>query len=188
MLSVNFDPFPELYTARLVLRRVRKSDVADLFRLRSDKRVMQYIGRPITLHLDDVIQLIDVIDDLLAKNNGITWAISLKEKDQLLGTIGLWRIVREHYRAEIGYLLDPLLQGKGIMQEAMEAVLDYGFKNIMLHSVEAHVNPGNEASIKLLERNHFIREAHFKENYFFNGKFLDSYIYSLITPYQSITK
>ncbi len=49
-----------------------------------------------------------------------------------------------------------------------------------LHSIEANVNPGNTASIKLLEKNNFTREAYFKENYFYDGKFLDTAIYSLL--------
>ena len=88
----------------------------------------------------------------------------------MIGTIGYWRIVKEHYRAEIGYLIATEQQGKGLMQEAISATLQYGFSEMKLHSVEANVNPNNPASIKLLERNHFIREAYFKENYFSNGK------------------
>jgi ribosomal-protein-alanine N-acetyltransferase len=72
-------------------------------------------------------------------------------------------------------------QGKGIMQEAMSAVIKYGFEKMNLHSIEANVNPANESSIKLLERNDFIKEAYFKENYFYDGKFLDTAIYSLLT-------
>jgi len=183
MLKVNFTPFPILNTERLTLRRVSKTDAGDLYKLRSNKNVMQYIGRPIATTLDDALQIINVIEDLLINNNGITWAITLKGKNDLIGTIGLWRIIKEHHRAEIGYLIDPSLQGKGLMQEAMVPVLDYGFKNIKLHTVEAIVSPDNAASIKLLERNNFIREAYFKENYFSNGQFLDSLIYSLITPF-----
>jgi len=180
MLTINFTPFPILHTERLVLRRLSKFDVAELFKLRSNKNVMEHIGRPIATTLDDVQQIINVIEDSLINNNGITWAITLKGKNDLVGTIGLWRIVKEHYRAEIGYLIDPSLQGKGLMHEAMSPVIEYGFKKMKLHSIEANVSPGNVASIKLLERNNFVREAHFKENYFFNGKFLDSFIYSLV--------
>ena len=60
---------------------------------------------------------------------------------------------KESYRAELGYALHPDYHGKGIMQETMKEVLDYGFKIMKLHSVEANVNPENAASIKLLERN-----------------------------------
>ncbi|HSC37593.1 MAG TPA: GNAT family protein, partial [Chitinophagaceae bacterium] len=116
------------------------------------------------------------------KGDGITWGIYLKTAPGLIGTIGLWRIIKEHHRAEIGYLLSPAWQRRGLMQEAMEKVLDYGFSVIGLHSVEANVNPDNEASIRILEKNHFVREAYFKENYYYNGVFKDSVIYSLLTP------
>ena len=86
----------------------------------------------------------------------------------------------EHYRAEIGYMLNPAYQGKGIMSEALSIIIQYGFNNIGLHSIEANANPANQASIKLLEKIGFVREGYFKENYYFNGNFLDSAIYSLI--------
>ena len=64
----------------------------------------------------------------------------------------------------------------------MTSVLDYGFTTMLLHSVEANVNKDNAASMKLLAKNNFVREAYFKENYFYNGRFLDSVIYSLLAP------
>jgi len=187
MLTVNFHPFPTIQTERLLLRRMAKTDAVHLFGLRSDKNVMQHIGRPIAISIDDAMEIINVINEQLINNNGITWAITLRGTRELVGTIGLWRIIKEHHRAEIGYLLDPKLQGKGLMNEAIKSVVEYGFKNMKLHSIEAHVSPNNNASVKLLEKNNFIREAHFKENFYFNGKFLDSYIFSLITPYKKPT-
>ncbi len=181
MLTLNFTPFPILHTDRLILRQVNKNDANEVFALRSDKKVMQFIDRPLAVSIDDALQLIQKIDDAMIADDGITWAITLKSEVPLIGTIGYWRMEKEHYRAEIGYLLHPSLQGKGIMQEAITAVLDYGFKVMKLHSVVANVNPDNAASIKLLERNNFTREGYFKESYFHNGKFLDSAIYSLLT-------
>jgi ribosomal-protein-alanine N-acetyltransferase len=182
MLAVNFTPFPQLVTDHLTLRQISHDDVNDIFSLRSDKRVMQFIDRPLAKTTDEAAQLIQKIIDSFNTNEGITWGIAMKNDPGLIGTIGFWRIVKEHFRAEIGYLLHPGYQGKGIMTEAMGPVLEYGFKNMQLHSVEANVNPANAASIKLLERNNFIREAHFKENFCYDGKFLDSFIYSLLTP------
>lgn len=184
MLEVNFKPFPILATERLTLRQINESDKNDLFILRSDSRVMQFIDRPIAKTPEDAAKLIQVITDLLNNNDGITWGITLKSGAELIGTIGLWRILKEHYRAEIGYLLHPGHQGKGIMQEAFTTILNYGFKTMKLHSVEANVNPENAASIKLLERNNFSREAYFKENCFYNGSFLNSAVYALSTPYR----
>jgi ribosomal-protein-alanine N-acetyltransferase len=92
--------------------------------------------------------------------------------------------MKEHYRGEVGYVLLPEYQGKGIMHEALGAVIAYGFDVMKLHSIEANTNPNNTPSHKLLERHGFVREAYFKENYYYNGKFLDSAIYSLITPHK----
>ena len=72
------------------------------------------------------------------------------------------------------------------MNEAMDIVLDYGINIMQLHSIEANVDPGNTASIKLLEKKGFVKEAHFKENLFYNGKFLDTAIYSLINSAEKL--
>ena len=132
--------------------------------------------------VDEARQLIDRIITDIANNNGITWAITLQDVPQLIGTIGYWKLDKENYRSEIGYMIQPEFQGKGLMQEAMTTVIGYGFSTMKLHSIEANVNPANEASIKLLERNKFVQEAYFKENYYYDGRFLDSVIYSLLAP------
>ena len=183
MLSLSFSPFPVLATARLLLNQITPADAPAIFELRSNKEVMKYIDRPLAQTLDDALALIKLVTGMLQSNEAITWGIFPKEqRTTLMGTIGFWRIQKEHYRAEIGYMLHPSLQGKGIMQEAMTTVLDYGFHTMNLHSVEANVNPSNEASIRLLEKMGFVREAYFKENYFYNGQFLDSAVYSLLAP------
>lgn len=184
MPDINFNPFPLLNTERLVLRPIVIEDAQELFFLRSDKEVMKFLDRPIMQYNEEALQLIQKITTDITNNEGITWGIALKTGSSLIGTIGFWRIIKEHHRAEIGYMLHPAQQGKGIMQEAITAVIDYGFAGMKLHSIEANVNPGNTNSIRLLERNQFTREAYYRENYYFGGKFLDSAIYSLLTPFR----
>jgi ribosomal-protein-alanine N-acetyltransferase len=181
MLKPNFAPFPVLTTERLILRRFTFDDAPKLFEMRKDPVIMQYIGRPLTKNLDDAIDLIKVINDLLSGNNGITWCITLKNEQEFIGSIGFWRIEKENYRAEIGYLLNPAYQGMGLMQEAVETIIKYGFDTMSLHSIQANVSPGNLASIKLLQKNNFIQEAYFKENCFYNGVFGDTVVYTLLT-------
>ncbi len=180
MLNLNFNPFPVLETERLVLRNVTPEDVNEIFLLRSDKLVMKYLDRPSAKSENEALDFIKMINVQEKNNEGVTWAITLKGIKKLAGTICYWNFQKEHYRAEIGYLLLPDYWGKGIMQEAFSPVINFGFNVMNLHSIEANVNPANAASIKLLERNNFVREAYFKENYFFDGKFLDSAIYSLV--------
>lgn len=182
MLHLDFQPFPILSTARLSLRRLAETDARDLFALRSDKNVMQYISRPLAKSVDEVLDLIRLIDDQLRNGDGIMWTIALQNDPKLIGTICYWNVQKENDRAEIGYLLHPDFQGKGIMQEALTAVVDYGFGPMNLHSIEAHVDPGNRASLQLLERNGFVREAYFKENHYYDGKFLDMVVCSRLAP------
>jgi ribosomal-protein-alanine N-acetyltransferase len=182
MLTVNFNPFPTLYTSRLQLRQLTTGDVKEIFELRSNKTVMHFIDRPMAVTQDDALVFIQKITDNLHINEGITWAIAFKGEATLIGTIGFWRIDKENHRAEIGYMLQPQHHKKNIMHEAMVITLDYGLNSMRLHSVEANVNPANEASKKLLLKNNFNQEAYFKENYYFKGQFLDTVIYSLLMP------
>ncbi len=179
-LQINFDPFPELTTERLRLRFLDMEDGADYFEIRSDERVMKHLARPQAQTVEDAIAVIKRVHDSIQKNTGICWAVCLKDDPKIIGTIGFYRSQLEHYRTEIGYEMRPEFWGKGIMSEAMRAVLDYVFHELNFHSVEANIDPINKKSSGILERNHFLKEAHFRENYYFNGKFTDSAIYSLL--------
>jgi ribosomal-protein-alanine N-acetyltransferase len=75
-------------------------------------------------------------------------------------------------------MLLPEYQGKGIITEAIKEVVNYGFKVMKLHSIEAIIDPENFGSEKVLQKNGFVKEAHLKENEFYDGKFLDTVIYS----------
>ena len=179
MLSPNFNPFPELKTDRLLLRQMTLADAPGIQRVRSNTEVMKYINRPLTLTLEDAENWIKIVIETLEKNEGITWTICLKELPaEHIGNIGLWRIEKENYRAEIGYMLEPAYQGRGIMYEALQKIVDYGFNEMKLHSIEAHINPANAASAALLKKADFVQEAYFKENYCLRGEFTDTVVYS----------
>lgn len=180
MLTINFTPFPNLETDRLLLRRVNAGDVKEILMLRSNPKTMQYIPRPLIKTDEEALEHIAMIDHKIEVNEGINWAVTLKDSPKLIGIIGHYRIKPEHYRAEIGYMLLPYYQGKGIMTEAVKAVVHYGFNDLKLHSIEAVIAPENLASAKVLENNNFVKEAHFKDYEFYEDRFLDSAIYSII--------
>lgn len=179
MLQVNFSPFPILVTERLVLRRTELSDAPSLFYLRSHDDVMRFIDRPRPSSLDDINVLIGKIHKMIEENAGIEWALTLKGSDEYIGSVSFHLLMKEHFRAEIGYLLHPSFHGKGIMSEAVTAVLTYGFSEMELNSVEAIVTPGNDPSVCLLEHMGFLREGHFRQNRYWNGIFLDTFVFSL---------
>jgi [ribosomal protein S5]-alanine N-acetyltransferase len=179
MIQPQFNPFPGIQTKRLLLRRMLKQDVPEILHLRSDENVMRYIDKKRAGNIDDAEQWLQIIDEALDNNNGITWGISLKEDPAfLIGSIGYWRIIKEHYRAEVGYMLNPVFWRKGFMKEALIQVIEFGFDRLQLHSIEAHINAGNTASGNILMATGFVKEAYFKEDFFFEGTFRDTIIYS----------
>ncbi|MFV7236624.1 MULTISPECIES: GNAT family N-acetyltransferase [Flavobacterium] len=183
MLTINFNPFPNLETERLLLRRVDENDVNEIFALRSNQETMKYIPRPLVKTTEDALEHIAMIDTKIENNEGINWGITLKDNPKLIGLIGHYRIKPEHFRAEIGYMLLPEFNGKGIISEAVKEAVNYGFKVMKLHSIEAIIAPENHGSEKVLEKNGFVKEAHLKENEFFEGRFLDTVIYSILNKY-----
>ena len=180
MLTINFNPFPNLETERLLLRRVNSNDVKEIFALRSNPETMKYIPRPLVKTDEDALEHIAMIDSKIDSNEGINWAITLKDNPKLIGVIGHYRIKPENYRAELGYMLLPEYHGKGIVSEAVKEAVKYGFQVMKLNSLEAIIDPENYASAKVLEKNGFIKEAHLKEYEFFEGRFLDTVIYSIL--------
>jgi [ribosomal protein S5]-alanine N-acetyltransferase len=177
---VVFIDFPVLETERLTLREFKLDDTSDFFAIRSNPKVMQYMDSfPHQSQNESKEMIIQMLDSFHDKT-GINWAIELSEKRKVIGYIGLWRIIYENARVELGYSLHPDFWGKGYMKEAISEVLRFGFGEMHVHSIEASVNTGNRASIGLLKKLGFIKEAHFRENYYFNGEFVDSFIYCMI--------
>lgn len=180
MITFDFTVFPVITTKRLILRQITNEDAPEMFALRSNPEIMKYIPRELPKTIDDAITHIEYMQGLLESNECINWAICLKEDNHLIGNIGYFRMQPENHRAELGYMLSKDYHGKGIMQEALTEIIKYGFNEMKLHSIEAITDPENFASWKLLEKNGFIREGHFKEDCYWRGKYLDSYVYSLL--------
>jgi ribosomal-protein-alanine N-acetyltransferase len=181
MLTLNFSSFPILATERLLLREHSITDAPALFNMRTNENIMRFIDRERPKAVEDIETFISAFNMGYKQGQHIAWVIALKENpDQMIGSIGYWRTNFANYRAEIGYMLHPDYWRKGIASEALKATINFGFEEIKLHSIQANINPGNDASRQILLKHGFVKEAYFKEDFYFNGKFLDSEIYSLL--------
>jgi len=153
---MKFKPFPQLKTERLVLRELLKSDWKRVSYLRTDPIVNQFVIRS---NADTKEKAIDFIErtKLSIKNSElIQWSISLKNDFEMIGSICLWNFSEDRKTAEIGYDLDLKFHNKGIMNEAMKAVLKFGFNELRFEKIEAFTQQNNEASTKLLRKNKFV--------------------------------
>lgn len=180
MLNLNFNPFPILESDRLILRKMILTDAPQLFELRTGKETMKFIDKDKIASVQVAQDMIQNMDVQMQNNAAVMWGITLPGSAPIIGTIGFWRIVKDHHRAEIGYMLRPEYWNKGYVSEAMNAVINYGFQKMKLHTIEANINPHNLASRRVLEKQGFQQEGFYRENYYFNGKYLDTAVFSLL--------
>jgi len=175
-----FESFPVLETERLILREIKPEDVIEVFEIRASKDVMRYFGKEPLKSITEAEELIKMTTDGFKNKEGIRWGITFKGADKLIGSGGIWRILKPHLRGEIGYELSPGHWQKGIMTEAIAEMVRFSFDKMNLHTIEANLDPANIASIKLLEKSGFVKEGHIKESYYQNGAFTDTAVYSII--------
>jgi len=175
-----FDQFPELDSDRLKYIQITLEDSETLFEIRTNKKVMRFMGKEEMKSISESESLIKSIRESFKLGSGISWGIIEKSTNLLIGYFGFWRIDSSHCRGEIGYALHPNYWGKGYMKETASKLIEYGFRKLNLHSIEANVSSDNLPSIRLLEKIGFRKEAYFRENFLFKNEFKDSVIYSLL--------
>jgi len=155
-------PFPILITERLNLRKIVPADLDRVYFFRSDKAINKYIKRPPQTR-ETAIAHIQLLDDNLRTDKAIAWGITTKESNILIGSICLWNFSEDKKKAEVGYDLDPKFQGKGIMSEALKAVLDFAFNQRGFETIEAYTDYRNIPSKKLLKLHGFIPREDIKD-------------------------
>ena len=179
MLQLNFHPFPNLTTERLVLRQLNHGDDNEIFSIRSDDRVNKFLDRPKCTTIEEAREFIEKINNGINNNDSIYWVITFKNDNKLIGTICFWNISKEHYKAETGFELHPDFQGKGIMQEALSKIIQFGFSVLQLKMIEGWTNTGNIRSMKILEKNNFKRDTDAENKNKGKEELVNMVIYSL---------
>ncbi|WP_342511982.1 GNAT family protein [Sporosarcina sp. FSL K6-1522] len=172
--------FPIIETTRLILREVTAADANDMLCYLSDKDVVKPMGLEPFQTVKEVWDEIRWYKSIYDEGTGIRWGITLKNSGKVIGSCGFLNRLRKHYRAEVGYELSKAYWGKGIANEALEAVVKYGYQHFQLERVEALIEPANLASQKLVEKQGFKREGLLRHYEFTCGKFDDLYMYALI--------
>ena len=157
-MNNELEMFPELSSERLLLRKIRIQDAAEIYFLRSNPEINKFILRTPTKSIEEAKSFInDRLNDITS-NKVYFWAITLKDNPKLIGSICLWNFNKDKTIAEVGYDLHPDFQKKGIMNESLQLVLDFGFKQLQLKTIEAFTHKENMGSIQLLKCNHFKHE------------------------------
>lgn len=151
-----------------------------MYKLRTDPSVMKYLDTAMPKHVDQIKSKIQENIDSFDQKQGIPWVVISKDTDTAIGYASIWRIDHKNHRGEVGYALLPDYWGIGLATEAMEAIIKFGFEMVGLHTMMANTNPENIASQGLLSKLGFQREAYHRQDYFYDGRYLDSTIYGLL--------
>ena len=169
-----------LPTPRLRLRPLRAGDAEGLLAVYSDPAVMRYWSTPPWTGLEQAHTMI--AGDALALPAGehLRLGITAQADGALLGTCSLFHLDGACRRAEIGYCLGRWAWGRGLMHEALSALLAYGFQSLALNRIEADIDPRNLASARLLGRLGFRLEGHLRERWIVAGEVSDSWLYGLL--------
>ena len=163
MLHRNFSSYPILTTERLTLRQLDITDDQEIFKLRSDKEINKYLNRESCKSIDDARNFIKKSIRILINNIALYWAICLKGRNMLVGTICLYGFSEESTSCEIGFELLQDFQRQGIMREAAEKVIDFAFNTIQVQRIDAYLHKDNQSSIKLLEKLSFLNSNNIDE-------------------------
>ena len=151
--------FPVLRTERLVLRSLRESDASTMFTLRTIPENQKYLDRPPTVNEAAALLHIQRILEGIKNGIWINWAMTTLNSDELIGCIGFWNYHERLPHVHIGYEMLPAFHGKGLMSEAMQAVLRHGAQQMGIQKVTAEINGANKKSKNLLTKFDFELET-----------------------------
>lgn len=151
----NKHPFQEMNTERLYLRQLVTSDWKEVSFLRSDPVINQFVIRPAAETKEKALAFIAKISKGVEAGELYYWTISLAHAPTMIGAISLWHFSENQLQAEVGYDLHPDFQGEGIMNEALDCVMKFGFETLHLLRIQAFTQYNNQSSWQLLERNGF---------------------------------
>lgn len=145
---------PVLDTKRLLLRSVKLGDIADLTAIYGDPEVMRYASDPAFTMDDEYLQTVASIGRNLVEDVAIEWGMVLKSSGVMIGVVSLHNF--EADQAEIGCLLAKAYWGRGVMREALLAVLDVA-PSVGLARLDAEIDVGNVRSERLFSGLGFVR-------------------------------
>jgi len=176
------DPiFPVLHTNRLLLREHQPEDAAAVFELFSDPVVTRYYNLPRLTAPEQAQPILKRRIDRFYHRRGIRWAITLAgAAEGLIGSCGFNAWNKRAFNGEIGYELLPSHWNRGIMTEAVAAIVAYGFSHLHLHRIEAWIVTENIGSARVLEKVGFQAEGTMRDKGYWDGRFHDLALYALL--------
>lgn len=170
-------------TENLTLRNFKKEDLEHMQRYAIRENYYRYL--PLDKLTPKLVE--DFLNLMLSEQDQeerlyYCFAIEPNKLGHIVGAIHIKIEDEKNRSGSIGYALDSDYRGQGIMTEAVQAVLAFGFKTLSLHRICAVVDTENESSLRVVERAGFKHEGLMRSDTLVRGDWRDSYLYAILQP------
>ena len=166
-----FSNIPILQTERLTLRRLMVSDTLDMFEYSKNEEVTKYLtweAHPNSAYTREYLQYLGTHYNI---GDFFDWAVVLNGEDKMIGTCGFTRFDYNNNCGEIGYVINPAYRGRGIADEAVDAVMQFGFETLRLNRIEAKFIEGNAPSMRVMEKTGMTFEGYHRASMLIKGDY-----------------
>jgi RimJ/RimL family protein N-acetyltransferase len=175
-------PTYPLVTPRLSLRPLTADDFADVHAYWQLPEVARYLYWEAATpeQTRDALERNIRRTALREEGDGLVLAVVPDGVGRVVGQVTLRWTSREHRQGEVGFILNPAFQGRGLATEAAGVLLDLGFDQLGLHRIAGRCDTRNLASVRVMQRLGMRREAHFVHDEIFKGEWGDQYVYATL--------
>ncbi len=171
---------PIIDTRRLYLRKMNKSDSADMYEYSCREDVTRYLLWSPHPSESYTYKYLTYLQSRYRAGDFYDWAVVLRDTHKMIGTCGFTKLNIESNSAEVGYVLNPEYWGCGFAPEAVSAVIKFGFNELRLHRIEARYMVGNERSVRVMEKVGMTREGISRESLHVKGHYVSVGVCSIL--------
>ena len=171
---------PPISTPRLLIRPARMSDAADLYEYSKDPEVARHVLWDAHRSIHQTRSYIRYLLKQYRNGQPASFVIELLSQRKVIGTIGFMWVQQENRAAEIGYSLSRAYWNKGVMTEALDAMITFGFEKLNLNRIEGQFESDNPASGRVMQHVGMHREGLLRQRLFNKGRFADVELYAIL--------
>ena len=171
---------PTLETERLILRKMVLNDAEAVFAYASNSEVSRYTLWEAHRSIEDSRAFLEFATQKYENGGEPDWGIVYRGNGCLVGACGLVNWEAEHARAEVGFVLSREYWGRGLMSEAVRAILRFGFERMNLNRIEARCIAENAASARVMEKAGMVYEGTLRQREYIKGAYRDIKLYAIL--------
>lgn len=181
-----FSSMSNLRTERLLLRKLNMHDAQNVYDYSSDPLVAKHVLWDAHRNVAESKSYIRYMMRKYRLGEPSSWGMEYLEENRIIGTIGFMWYNEENRSAEVGYSLSRAYWNRGLMTEALSAVVRYGFERLGLNRIEAQHEVDNPASGAVMRKVGMRHEGTLRSRLYNKGRYVDVELYAILRKDRNI--